>query len=280
MLFFVLLLASILGSCRYGLDEFLFRKDDVNHRSTVLEDVAPPFDSSLPGQLYNILLLSDLHFGKGKTNAQAKLFAYLDELDPEELPLFCIALGDIADTGTASGFEEYKSLVYTLKTEYGLKEAYGIVGNHDLYNSGWPDWEKTVHPNKSFYSFSAAGFSWYFLDSGNGTLGSKQLRVFVDALKNDQKPKFVFIHYPLYWGGIFYFSLSDPRERAILIDACTMHNVKAVFSGHYHYGKRFNYGSFEEIGVYSFVNNRNMLDGTWGILKLEADTGQYIYQQF
>lgn len=268
-------------SCKYGLEQFLFRKYDVNNRSSSMAKIDSPFEGSQP-QKYKILLLSDLHFGKGKTNVKNSLFAYLDELESteKELPSFALVLGDIADTGIASEFKQYKILLDELSESYGIEKSYGIVGNHDLYNTGWLEWEKTVYPHKSFYTFETETFSWYFLDSGNGTLGSKQLNAFVNALKKDPSPKFVFIHYPLYRGDIFYFSLSDPRERAVLIDACAKYNVRAVFSGHDHYGSRFDYGPFEEIGVYSFVNNRNWTDGSWSILEIDEAMGEYVYKQY
>jgi len=273
--------ALLFTSCKYGLEQFLFRKYDVNNRSTSLEKIKSPFEGSQP-QNYKILLLADLHFGKGKTNVKEKLFSYLDELKSEgkELPSFALVLGDIADTGSDFEFNQYKILLDDLETRYGITKSYGIVGNHDLYNTGWLEWEKAVYPHKSFYWFSTQKFSWYFLDSGNGSLGSKQLNSFVTALKKDPSPKFVFIHYSLYRDDIFYFSLGDPRERAVLIDACAKYNVRAVFSGHDHYGSRFDYGPFEEIGVYSFVNNRNWSDGSWSILEIDETMGEYVYTQY
>jgi hypothetical protein len=75
------------------------------------------------------------------------------------------------------------------------------------------------------------------------------------------------------------FSLCDPRERAMLIDACAKNNVGAVFSGHDHYGSRFDYGAFVEYGVYSYVNNRNWQDGSFGILSVDEENARFNYTQ-
>ena len=117
---FVLLFTS----CKYGLEQFLFRKYDVNSRSTSIEKIDSPFEGSLP-QNYKILLLADLHFGKGKTNVKEKLFSYLDELKSEgkELPSFALVLGDIADTGSDFEFNQYKILLDDLETRYGITKV-------------------------------------------------------------------------------------------------------------------------------------------------------------
>ena len=255
---------------KYGYQPSLFEVNDAQFDET---------KTQIKGKIFT---LTRDKSGKGKTNVKEKLFSYLDDLNSEGkvLPVFVLVLGDIADTGVASEFEQYKLLLDELSENYGIEKNYGIVGNHDLYNTGWLEWKKTVYPHKSFYTFETETFSWYFLDSGNGTLGSQQLNSFVTALKKDPKNKFVFIHYPLYRDDIFYFSLSDPRERAVLIDACAKYNVRAVFSGHDHYGSRFDYGPFEEIGVYSFVNNRNWSDGSWSILEIDETMGEYVYTQY
>ena len=112
LLIICLCFVLLFTSCKYGLEQFLFRKYDVNSRSTSIEKIDSPFEGSLP-QNYKILLLSDLHFGKGKTNVKDKLFSYLDDLNSEGkvLPVFVLVLGDIADTGVASEFEQYKLLL-------------------------------------------------------------------------------------------------------------------------------------------------------------------------
>ncbi len=278
--FYALLAICFFPSCRYGLHEFFDRSLSVNERSKTITEIPSPFEDTVPNK-YSVLMLSDLHFGPGKTQAKKKLFDYLESLkETDSMPSFALVLGDIADTGCKENYAEYASFVTKLQSEFGIEKVYGITGNHDLYNKGWNEFTKKVYPYVSYYRFETETFSWYFLDSGNGTLGQSQLQNFISKLKKDSKKKFVFIHYPLYRDNIFYFSLCDPRERAMLIDACAKNNVGAVFSGHDHYGSSFDYGPFVEYGVYSYVNNRNWQDGSFGILSVDEENARFNYTQY
>ena len=155
--------------------------------------------------------------------------------------------------------------IQTAKDELGASDykVYTILGNHDLYNNGWEVWKKKIYPYTSYYKFtinaggaSNGGFDFYFLDSGNGTLGGPQIEDLERNLSASSRPKIIFMHYPLYAGGIFYFALDDVHERARLISAFAESNVKYVFEGHKHQQHDYDFNNFKETVIGAYLQER------------------------
>ncbi|MDR2193114.1 MAG: metallophosphoesterase [Treponema sp.] len=266
----------------YGMNEFLYRPDDVNARSAHITDIgAPTLDGDaddqsdryklyditnpVPSGTYTVLILSDIHFGAHSDHPdlpEAAFFTWLKDKHTEsKTPAFCLVLGDSAEAGTEDEYKQFKTFADKLESgrydgvvdgAYNTIPVYSIVGNHDLYNNGWRHYTKYCKPYVSYYRFKTQFFSWYALDSGSGTLGGSQLKNLISNLKADPNPKIVFSHYPMYGGGNFYFSLSDPHERAALIAAFAKNNVKIVLEGHQHPGSFYDFGSFKEYNVAAF----------------------------
>ncbi|MDR2446264.1 MAG: metallophosphoesterase [Treponema sp.] len=266
----------------YGLDEFLNRADDVNARSAYITDIGVPVidekemykpnpQGNKPfGNNYTVLILADIHFGAHSDHPDLpydEFFQWLDEKKATNaLPVFCLVLGDNAEAGAEKEYLQFKELSDKLENEYTMP-VYSIVGNHDLYNDGWRQYTKYCKPYISYYHFNTGTFSWYALDSGSGTLGGSQLKNFVSKLKEDTNPKIVFSHYPTYGGGNFYFSLSDPHERAALISAFAKNNVKIVLEGHQHPGSFYDFGSFKEYNVSAFRDRQS-----WHLLTVDEES--------
>ena len=250
--------------CKFGLQELFWRADPVDRRSKELVELTGSelsFKSGMPSK-YDCLLITDVHFGNDHYSVhQDAFFKSLEEYKAEHSSpsdpqiLFCIALGDIADHGRAAEFDRYEAFQKRITTEAGLP-VYNVVGNHDLYNSGWKLWEKACFPHKSAYYFETKNFEWYFVDTANGTLGRPQFYDLKEKVQSSSRPKFIFTHYPLYGNAIQYFSLSNPRERAELISLCAQNNVKMYCSGHYHRGAYYDYGRFEEFALKAFGHYR------------------------
>ncbi|MDR1220693.1 MAG: metallophosphoesterase [Treponema sp.] len=280
-------LCLALAACKdeYGLDEFLTRADDINARSAYITRLGAPildkdivsnnknmYEPNKPGVFpfdknYTVLILADIHFGAHSDHPdlpEEKFFDWLDaKKDAGTTPAFCLVLGDNAEAGTEDEYKQFKALSDTLENDYNIP-VYSIVGNHDLYNDGWRPYTKYCKPYISYYHFSTGNFSWYALDSGSGTLGGSQLKNLVSNLKADPNPKIVFSHYPMYGGGNFYFSLSDPHERAALISAFAKNNVKIVLEGHQHPGSFYDFGSFKEYNVAAFRDRQS-----WHLLTVD-----------
>lgn len=243
--------------CKFGLQEIFWRADPVDRRSKELVKLTGSelsFDIDTMPSKYDCLLITDVHFGNDHYSVRQDAFfkslqKYKAEHSSPSEPqiLFCIALGDIADHGRADEFDDYEAFQKGIAAVIGKPNSvYNVVGNHDLYNSGWKLWEKSCYPHRSAYYFETKTFGWYFVDTGNGTLGRPQFYDLKAKLQSSSKPKFIFTHYPLYGHAIQYFSLSNPRERAELISLCAKNNVKMYCAGHYHRGAYYNYGRFKE----------------------------------
>jgi 3',5'-cyclic AMP phosphodiesterase CpdA len=216
-----------------------------------------------------------MHFGAKDNPPIDELLSWIDSLDStlltppvfDDKPSFCLVLGDLVESGTEAQYKEYAEFVQKLDTR-GIK-TYAVAGNHDLYNSGWTHWERYAAPHTSYYRFVINNVSWYFLDSANGSLGSSQLYNFVDKAHADSNAKLIFTHYPVYAGGVFYFSMSNPRERAVLLDTFARNNAKLVLDGHNHEGSSYNFGSFQEVNLKAFTEKKK-----WYMLSI--DTGNTV----
>lgn len=252
--------------CKFGLQEIFWRADPVDRRSKELVKLTGSelsFDIDTMPSKYDCLLITDVHFGNDHYSVrQDAFFKSLEEYRsnhpaPNPQILFCIALGDIADHGRADEFDDYEAFQNRIAAVIGKPNSvYNVVGNHDLYNSGWKLWEKSCYPHKSAYYFETKNFEWYFVDTGNGTLGRPQFYDLKAKLQSSSRPKFIFTHYPLYGNAIQYFSLSNPRERAELVSLCAQNNVKMYCSGHYHRGAYYDYGRFKEFTLKAFGHHR------------------------
>jgi hypothetical protein len=59
--FLTLVCITLCSSCKYGLDEFISRENDVNKRSTNITDIALDLDPALPDGLVTIILPAQIH---------------------------------------------------------------------------------------------------------------------------------------------------------------------------------------------------------------------------
>jgi 3',5'-cyclic AMP phosphodiesterase CpdA len=263
----LLVLMLLLASCRYGFEQMLYRADSVNSRAQKITDMVAPEKPA--GGKISVLILADIHFGADAHRPdipEQAFFSFVDAAIAEgNKPDFAIVLGDMTDAGREGEYADYLAFVDKLERRDII--VYSIVGNHDLYNSGWTHWRYLVYPHTSYYRLKTAKFSWYFLDPGNGSLGQRQLANFIAEAENDGSPKLVFTHYPVYAGGAFYFSLADPHERALLLDTFARTNVKLLLNGHYHWYRAYDYGKFREISVAAFRDG-----GKWYMLTVDEDT--------
>lgn len=277
-LVFVIFVAFMFASCKYDLQRLFFRDPSPDKRSADLEQIQTPVVVSNP---IDFMIVTDLHFGKEKPKAQEEFFASLENRKLD----FIVFLGDVVDSGDSENFEEAEQFVQRLKThlgsEFPVPPIYVVLGNHDLYNDGYEEWTKlnfNAAEGATFYKFETISVvgdkkyprSWYVLDTASGILGTRQLEELRESMNEDPNPKVVFSHYPVYtdMNLIMFFKLSDDRERATLIDIFDKNDVDMIFSGHYHPGGFFDYGSFFELCCQSFVENSEE-DSSWFFLVLD-----------
>ncbi len=251
---FLIIFLLFITSCKYGLTEVFYRSNGVNTRSSTITDIDSP-DTVTGLSSYHVLMIADIHYG-AKTVPSDEIYSWLDNLSSSEKPSFCILLGDSVDTGTE--YDHFATFQANLINR--SIPVYVILGNHDLYNNGWKTWKTTCFQGyeakgTSYYRFKTSNISWYFLDSANGTLGENQLYNMESEMKKDSNKKLVFSHYPL-CPQVFYFSISDDTERAVMLSTYATCNVKYIFAGHYHPGISFDYGKFKELVCTSLENNK------------------------
>ncbi len=228
--------------CGFGLHEIFYRANPVDSRTKDFVKISPPTTETD----YDVLLIADTHIGSKKfTMPTESFFKWLDNhITANRKPEFCIMLGDAVDHGTKPEFDEYKKFQKRIQDK-GIP-IYNVLGNHDIYNSGWKLWKETCYPHLGAFYFETTNFTWIFADTANGTLGRPQFFSLKKKLESSSKPKLFFTHYPLYGNAIPYFTLTNPRERAELISMFGKNNVKLYSSGHFHPGRDFNYGAFKE----------------------------------
>ena len=277
----VLAIVTASISCTYGAYYLLFNEENVDSRATsacVLPLASDSTDTlpNLAGRaVYSFVIITDAHFGAARERRDSAFYALfskqLNASDESKRPRFVVNLGDTLNAGKAGEADDYLRFCDELRARAaaaGVPELpiYTILGNHDLYNNGWEVWKDALYPFTSYYTFSLAsgaaandaaapqGFSYYFLDSANGTLGKAQLDDVIARMEQDARPKLVFSHYAVYGGGIFYFTLQDTMERNLLISAFAKNNVRYVFAGHDHADHRYTFkDAFKEHVIASFL---------------------------
>ena len=223
----ILLFGVLLGlaACRFGLDELFGRPWPVDERVTDTSVPAPSAPLVSDPNNYVLVATADSHFSASADPPAAAGFkALVDATHPG----FIIIAGDLVDTGLATEYARYAAWTASLGVP-----VYSTPGNHDLYNEGWTNYRGML--GRGSYSFSLGGRTFYFVDSGNGTVGHAQLDMLRNDFAHDANPKVIVCHYPLYDGSdAEYYRLTDTAERAALIDLYANGGVQLLLEGHNH----------------------------------------------
>ena len=235
----ILLLAALFGvaSCRYGLDELFGRASPVDERVMDTSVPAPSAPVVADPNNYVFIATADSHFGAvADPPAAAGFKALVGSVHPG----FIIVAGDLVDTGLPAEYARFAAWAVSLGVP-----VYTTPGNHDLYNDGWASYRSVL--GRGSYSFAVGGRTFYFVDSGNGTVGQTQLDALRAAFANDANPKVVVSHYPLYNGpDAEYYRLTDTAERAALVDLYANGGVQLLLEGHKHVTRETDLGTMHE----------------------------------
>lgn len=254
-------LLFLFSACEYGNKNVFYYGNSVKKRASEIKKLN---NVETKKSHYKVLVLTDLHFGVAKAgDPTIAFFKWFDSLTDEDLPAFCLSLGDQIDRGYTDEMVLYKDFMN--KIEKRNVKVYNVVGNHDLYNSGWDVWKANCYPNTSFYKFETEKLSWYGIDSGTATLGNEQFNVLENEFRNDKKPKIVFTHYPIYT-NTFLFCMEDTTERNRLIQLYEDNNVKCSLGGHIH---KYEVTKLLDYEIITFPSFRYCKQ--WGILDIDED---------
>ena len=272
MVTLLLCLACLLfTSCDYGLGEALYRPDPVNTRADCIYELTAEQAPEVTKSRYQVLVFSDVHFGKKNADRHEQdLLQWLKaKKENGTCPEFCICLGDIADHGTEDEFLAYVDFSKAIEEILGSGRVYGVLGNHDLYNKGWKYYQSYVFPYKSFYHFKSKNFSWYFTDSAGGSMGKNQYTQLVNAFNNDDSPKIVFSHVPIYgdpYTNMGYFTFQNSYEADTILTLYVNSNVKMIVNGHIHKPHKNFFKSCIEFTLPSLTE-----DNEWLLLTIDED---------
>ena len=263
ILFLLFLFYSCLFySCQlkdYGLEQGFFRKYPVNNRAGTLktlnlkrneisqENYPDAYKKIFDDKKYSFIVISDVHIGSSKYGSEDEnIAAFLEKVkNLSERPAFCLGLGDFAEHGKSEEFTKYNQEIILKLDELGIR-SFSVLGNHDLYNSGYENFSKILNPKTSFYKFETPSISFYALDSASASLGDQQMTALKNAFNFDIKPKIIFMHIPLFAESKFYFVFQDSAERNRIISLFSENNVQLLLVGHTHERHISNLGFSEE----------------------------------
>jgi predicted phosphodiesterase len=177
---------------------------------------------------YSILFMADSH--AGTTNNLDRVFSIAMATGVSAV---CIA-GDL----TSGDYKDYEVFAGSLPVNDEMP-TFVTLGNHDLWSDeGWTEFYRRFGPSSYFFTVStpAATDLYISLDTGSGTLGSKQLKWLGDILQN-QRPGcrrcIIFTHNDFLCQT---FEISNPmvEELSVLIDLFTRYHVDMLIAGHDH----------------------------------------------
>lgn len=274
-LIFIFLLAQTLVSCKYDF-AFWPRKYSIEERSPSFTDLGTNSSNK-----FAVLVMGDTHFGRNgwvySRRYEEDFYNRFTEIVTDYYNKgysfdFSLNVGDCSDSGAVSEFVQYNTFedkiseIITSICGGSKRKVYNILGNHDLFNNGWSNWKDYCYPNTSTYYFKTQGsgcsLSWYFLDSGSGTLGKQQLNNFKNLIKDDSNQKIILSHYPIAAKNCDLYTLQDTVEVAQLLQIYGQNNVKLGMEGHFHKGGSNNYYSnndeflFHEEVLPGFVDHK------------------------
>ncbi len=182
-----------------------------------------------PGH-FHFLVVNDIHYMTDRCGRFLQRVVETARAQPK--PDFCLIAGDLSDHGTTAELTSVLEAFQPLDLP-----VFPVLGNHDyLTQKDRSDYEK-LFPTRLNYHFEHKG--WLFagldttqgLDSSYTRIQDPTLRWLDDHLpKLDQKsPLVLFTHFPL--GAKV---TNRPLNADALLERLRNHNLRGVFSGHYH----------------------------------------------
>jgi predicted phosphodiesterase len=227
------LLATFLCSCSKDLDlrGLFYSEDNADERfeqsmswNTMHESV----DLETETDQYSFLVAGDVHAG-GTEN----LDRFISRTETEEIK-FAVIVGDLT-TGHEADY-----LVFDEHASTNLsKTHFFITGNHDLFFDGWNSYY--AHFGSSTYTFTvttpAASDLFICLESGSGTLGSKQFNWLRNVLGNERSSYrncTVFTHTNFFREHQTSSTNPMAEELEELLSLFSENNVNIVIMGHDH----------------------------------------------
>ena len=192
-----------------------------------------------PADAYRLYVCGDTHIEHSRNNWETFISTYRQDL----LCPLAIHLGDIINAQNHWQFA-YEPLVTIPHPADKADTLMTVVGNHDLYFKQWTDYKHYFHTSTyCFVMLTPSGSSDLFimLDSGEGTLGEKQLAWFKQVLawakSQPFRHRFVCTHTNFFMEDWSQSTTSNYalEETYYLLNLCSESGVDYVLTGHDHH---------------------------------------------
>lgn len=178
---------------------------------------------------YSIMFMADSH--AGTTNNLDSAFSIAIAA---RVSAVCIA-GDL----TSGDHRDYEVFAGSMPGDDEMP-AFVTPGNHDLWSDeGWTEFYHRFGPSSYFFTVRTPDATdiYIALDSGSGTLGSKQLDWLGNILQNQRsacRRCIIFTHNDFL--RVRHSEISNPpvEELSLLIDLFTRYHVDMLVAGHDH----------------------------------------------
>lgn len=236
--------AFMIAACGGNLDMlgmFWTLSPTVNERFQQSMDykmVTEPLVFSVPSSDYDVYVCTDVHVDETTNNLDAFVADYLADADAAP---FALCLGDIINaTGHYELFMDHIKPILDSPVDTLLC----TVGNHDIYYNQWDIYRSYFKTSTYTFEVQMPGGMkdlWICLDSGAGTVGSKQMEWLEKTLANTSKAGYrhtiIFTHTHFFRkdDSQSHTSNFNTEEGYALMNLFSENGVDLVLSGHDHY---------------------------------------------
>jgi predicted phosphodiesterase len=225
--------AFVLQSCSDEVDYsgFFYSEAYSNERfeqSMSWNESRPVKDIIVNSDNYTFLVAGDSHCG-----STANLDYFIEKTSAPEIS-FSILAGDMT-SGQSYDFDT----VFTHLARLEAKPYFPAIGNHDLFFDGWQSYINYV--GTTAYTFTVTSLSgkdlFICLDTGTGTLGSKQMKWLKETIRNTRgsyRNCIVFTHVNFFRAHRVTSTVPLVEELYALLDLFADNSVDMVIMGHDH----------------------------------------------
>ena len=267
------LMTGLLTSC-YEVDftGFFMRSEKANQRFTESMEwnaLNPYQHIVLDTDEYLLLVMGDTHVGSTKN-----LLHFFDIAQSRQAEAV-VMLGDLV-----TGRKEDYLVFYDALPDKESMMWFPLAGNHDLFFGGWEHFYDLFGASVYLFTIETPEATDLFiaLDTGSGTLGSKQIEWLSETLsdiRSDYRHCILFTHNNLLRNPPTLTTNPPVEELHVLMDLFLRHSVDLFIASHDHRRNEFHFGNT------TYVVLDAMSDGlsNAGYLKLYI-TGEGVEYQF
>jgi predicted phosphodiesterase len=237
-------------------------------QSMAWNNTHPYCEIDVPDDDYFLLAASDIHVG-GTNNLDKFL-----EIAISTGASAVVMAGDLT-TGQGKDYAEFEKHLPV----QDLLPAFLIVGNHDLFNNGWTEFNRRFGSSSYLFTIKTpnAADLYICLETGGGTLGNKQLDWLRNILENQRsgyRRCVVITHNNFFRTRHTDSTNPEVEELEVLLDLFTKQRVDMVITGHDHEK------DVAEFGNTKYIIMDAMKDGlsNAGYFKISVEKGTVKYE--